>query len=188
MPSPGKPRLTLVIALEPRRRWPVRACRLKRAANGPGVLKVGRTCAPKYQRAGRMARWSVVAVDVAGGRQPGHGHADHRAHGTARALAFAEARYLDAVKTSLRGSRFELDKVDGVAILERVSLPTVRRRADRSRSRATRSAGEAETAGGFECRSLTAVSSVPGIELAKVDYTAPATAAVAPAEVSYRFR
>ena len=93
---------------------------------------------------------------------------------------FAEARYLDAVTMSVRGSRFELDKVDGQVVPSRLSLPY-----QFGGGAAKRPEGEGKRGAkppSMDLASmpvLTAVSAVPDIELAKLDYKAPDLAAPA---------
>lgn len=173
---PGETTLTVVIALEPRADGTY-GPHLRRATNGPGVLEVGRTTAPKYQQGKENGALVVVAVSLLA-----DGSTDMGTLATERMelrvpSAFAEARYLDAVKTSLRETRFDLDKVDGVAIPERVTVayrfgggPVKPKPSDEERR------GNSKLPEDVEVPALTAVSSVPGIEIAKVDYSAPAKA------------
>ena len=148
---PGETTLTLVIALEPRADGQY-GPHLRRATNGPGVLEVGRTVAPKYQQGKENGALVGVAVSLLA-----DGSTDMGTLATERMelrvpSAFAEARYLDAVKTSLRETRFDLDKVDGVAIPAAApASPTASAAGRSSPSRATRSAGKLEAARG--CRS-----------------------------------
>lgn len=174
----GETTLSLVLSLEPLADGQYRP-HLKRASNGPGVLEVGKTVAPKYQQGKENGALVAVAVSLRADGTP-----DMDTLATERMelrvpSAFAEARYLDAIKMSLRGSKFELDKVDGVAIPERVSVayrfgggPAKLKPKEEERRTGSKQLPE-----DVDLPSLNAVSSVPGIELAKVDYTAPAAAA-----------
>lgn len=173
---PGETTLTLVIALEPRPDGQY-GTQLRRATNGPGVLEVGKTVAPRYQQGKENGALVGIAVSLLA-----DGSTDMGTLATERMelrvpSAFAEARYMDAIRTSLRGTRFELDKVDGVAIPERVSVayrfgggPIKPKPNEEERP------GNPRLPEDVEVPALTAVSSVPGIELAKVDYSAPAKA------------
>ena len=173
---PGETTLSMVIALEPRADGQY-GPHLRRATNGPGVIEVGKTVAPKYQQGKENGALVAVAVSLLA-----DGTTDMGTMATERMelrvpSAFAEARYLDAIKTSLRGTRFELDKVDGVGIPERVSVayrfgggPKKPKPNEEERR------GNSKLPEDVEVPALTAVSLAPGIELAKVDYTAPAKA------------
>jgi len=169
--------LTLVLSLEPRADGQY-GLHLKRATNGPGVLEVGKTVAPKYQQGKENDALVAVGVSLRADGTP-----DMSTLATERMelrvpSAFAEARYLDSIKVSLRGTKFDLDKVDGVGIPERVSVayrfgggPTKPKPNEEERRSGSKLPEDVDVP------SLNAVSSVPGIELAKVDYTAPAAAA-----------
>lgn len=170
--------LTVTIALEPLGEGRF-APRLKRAFSGPGLLHMGKIDPPKYQ--GRQGgALVVVAVNVGADGSP-----DPATQTTERVQLrdpskFAEARYLDAVSNSVRGSRFELDKVDGEVVPSRVSLPyrfgggpTKPPEGDKKRG------GKPPSMDLVSMPVMTAVSAVPGIELAKLDYRAPDMAAPA---------
>lgn len=166
--------LTLTLALEPRGDGQF-GLQLRRAINGPGVLTVGKMVPPRYQQGKEKGALVVVGVDL---RADGSVDLD-----TLKAermelrvpSSFAEARYLDAIKTSLRGSRFELDKIDGVVVPAHVSVPY---RFGGGPTKPKR--GEEESRGGdnklseMELPSWNALSTVPGIDLARIDFRAPA--------------
>jgi hypothetical protein len=164
--------LTLVLALEPRADGQY-GLHLKRATNGPGVLEVGKTVAPTNQQAKENGALAVVGVSLLA-----DGTADMSTLTTERMelrvpSEFAEVRYMDSIKMSLRGSRFELDKVDGVSIPAHVSIP-YRFGAGPAKSKPGDDERERRHAmEELEAPSVNAVSSVPGIELAKIDYRAP---------------
>lgn len=171
---PAETTMTLVLSLEPRPDGQY-GLHLKRAVNGPGVLEIGKMEAPKYQQGPDYGALVVVGVSLLA-----DGRADMKTLTTERMelrapSAFAGARYLDVIRVSLRGSRFELDKVDGIAIPEHISAPylfgggpTKPKPGDDERDADRRLAEE------MELPSLNAVSLVPGIELAKIDYREPA--------------
>lgn len=170
--------LTVAIALEPVGEGRF-APRLKRAFNGPGLLHMGKIEPPKYQ--GRQGgALVVVAVNVGADGAPDPATQTTERMELREPNKFAEARYLDAVSISVRGSRFELDKVDGEVVPSRLSLPY------------QFGGGPAKPPEGEKKRDakpppvdlasmpvMTAVSAVSGIELARLDYKAPDLAAPA---------
>ena len=173
-PAASETSLTVVLALEPAGEGRF-APKLKRAFNGPGLVQMGKVDAPKYpgRRGGALV---VVAVNV-----NAEGVPDPSTQATERMQLrepnkFAEARYLDAVSFSVRGSRFEVDRVDGVAVPSRVSLPyqfgggpgKPKDGEDEGRRGAKPPAMDISA-----MPVMTAVSSVPGIELPKLDYRSP---------------
>lgn len=176
VPVSGETTLTLILALEHRPDGQY-GLHLKRASNGPGVLEVGKTVAPKYQQGKENGALVAVGVSLRADGTPDMSTLASERMELRVPSAFAEARYMDAITMSLRGSKFDLDKVDGVAIPERVSVayrfgggptkPKLNEEERRTRSKLPED---------IEVPSLNAVSSVPGIELAKVDYTAPEAA------------
>ena len=178
---PSETTLTTVLELQPRPGGQF-SLHLKRATNGPGVLEVGRTNAPKYQQGKENGALVVVSAALLADGTVDMGSLTTERMELRVPSEFAEARYLDAIRVSLRGSRFELDKVDGVATPERISVPyrfgggpTKIKPGEESQRRGQQVPEE------IELPSLNAVSSVPGIELPKVDYRAPAAAPAAAA-------
>ena len=175
---PSETYLSLVIATEPVGDGKF-ALKLRRAVNGPGVARLGKLDVPKYQgrRSGAMI---VVSVDV-----DAEGKPDMATFRTVKAdlrddNSFAEARYVDAIRSSVRHSVFVPDKVGGAAVPSRLSLPY----------RFGMGGGKpqpGEDAGGRGSRPLppdpgeqpimSGVSTQPGIELPKIDYKAPASSA-----------
>jgi len=181
VPVSSETTLTTVLELQPRPGGQF-SLRLKRATNGPGVLEVGKTNAPKYQQGKENGALVVVSAALLADGTVDMGSLTTERMELRVPSEFAEARYLDAIRVSLRGSRFELDKVDGVAIPERISVPyrfgggpTRIKPGDEKQGRGQQVPEE------IELPSLNAVSSVPGIELPKVDYRAPAAAPAAAA-------
>jgi hypothetical protein len=73
----------------------------------------------------------------------------------------AEKRFVDAARSSLKGAKFMLDKVNGIDVPSRISVPFHFNGGPRP--------GQAEA-----LDSLTAVSRIDGIELPKIDFRAPA--------------
>jgi hypothetical protein len=174
----GETTLTLTFALE-RRADGQYGLQLKRATNGPGVLKVGKTTPPKYQQGKENGALVVVAVSLLADGTPDMDTMTVERMELRVPSSFAEARYVDAIKTSLRGTQFELEKVDGVAVTARVSAPY---RFGGGPAKPKPSEDERKDAKapmkGIEDLSMNAVSTVPGVELAKIDYRAPAAPTV----------
>ena len=175
---PSETSLTLAITIEPvgESRF---APRLKRAFSGPGLLHMGKIEPPRYQ--GRQGGALVVVAVNAGA----DGVPDPATQTTERLELrepnkFAEARYLDAVSKSVRASRFELDKVDGQPVPSRLTLPYQFGGGAAKRPEGNNKRGAKPPS--IDLASMpvmTAVSAVPGIELAKLDYKAPDLAAPA---------
>lgn len=165
--------LSLTLALEPRASGQY-GLALKRAHNGPSLLAIGKAIPPRYQQGKENGALVVVGANLRA-----DGSIDMDSLKTERMelrvpSTFAEARYLDVVKNSLHGSRFQLDKVDGVEIPSRLSIPflfgggpTKPKPGDEPR----RGAPPSQEAG---LPGLTAVSSIPGVELPQIRYEAPA--------------
>lgn len=175
---PSDTHLTVAIALEPVGEGRF-APRLKRAFSGPGLLHLGKMEAPKYQGAGGGAL-VVVAVNVGVDGEPDPDTQTTERMELREPNKFAEARYLDAVSTSVRGSRFELDKVDGEVVPSRLSLPYQFGGGPAKRPEGEKKRGAKPPP--LDLGSMpvmTAVSTVPGIELARLDYKAPDLAAPA---------
>lgn len=145
--------------------------KLRRAINGPCVVHVGKADPPKLAR-------EQGGMVVAG--------ADLRADGSVESSSvkiesmvlsvpssFAEARYADFVEKSLRGTRFEVDTVDGVKIPTHVSMPyrfgRGARKPPTGESRTERE--QAMRAAASELQSVNATSLQAGVELAKIDFT-----------------
>lgn len=181
-PASSETSLTLVLVLEPAGEGRL-APKLKRAFNGPGLVRMGKMEAPKYPGPGGGAL-VVVAVNVNAEGTPDPGTQATERMELREPNKFAEARYLDAVSVSVRGSRFEVDKVDGVAVPSRVSLPY-----QFGGGAAKPKDGEDKGKRGGKPPAMdigaipvmSAVSALPGIELAKLDYKSPDLAA-APAK------
>ncbi len=74
---------------------------LKRASNGPGVLEVGKTVAPKYQQGKENGALVVVGVSCLRMALPTW-YPGHRADGIARALGICRGALLDAINVAAR--------------------------------------------------------------------------------------
>lgn len=175
---PSQTHLSLMLALEPAGAGKF-ALKLRRAHNGPGVLRVGKMDPPKYpgRSGGALA---VVAVTIGADGAP-----DMDTLATERVQMrvpskFAEARYLDAIAVSLRGSRFEPDQVDGAPVASRVSLPYQFGGGAANGRRGDKDDQEPLVAPD-DMPVMHAVSTVPGIELPSIDIkAAPAAAPATP--------
>jgi hypothetical protein len=96
--------------------------------------------------------------------------------------SFAEARYLDAIRNSLRHSQFAPDTVAGAPVPSRVSLPyrfgmggsKPKPGEDEDQGRRGKKPSPADAA---EQPTMGAVSTLPNVELPKIDYKAPPAAA-----------
>jgi TonB family protein len=119
---PSESVLFLVLAIEPRSDGTF-GIRLKQASNGPMVVHMGKIYLPKYQARGDRGATLVVGVSLGADGVPAMESFKAESVMMRSPSKFAEARYLDAIATSLRNTRFRVDKVDGVAIPTYVRLP-----------------------------------------------------------------
>jgi hypothetical protein len=171
---PSETTLNLLLSLEPRADGKY-GLHLKRASNGPAVVEVGRTTAPKYQQGRENGALIVVAVVLLADGTPDMSTFAMESAELRVPSAFGEKRYVDAVETSLRNSRFKLDLVDGVSIPTRITVPyqfgggprKIKQGEKVPRKGAPLPADQPETP------VITEVSAVPGVELASINYTAP---------------
>ncbi len=171
-PVSSETTLSLTLALEARADGQF-GLQLKRAQNGPSLLAIGKSTPPRYQQGKENGALAVVGADLRA-----DGSIDMESLKTERMelrvpSTFAEKRYLETIKNSLRGSRFQLDKVDGVEIPARLSIPFrfgggPEKPKDGEDSRRGGPAARVD-----ELPALTAVSSIPGVELAKIVFAAP---------------
>ena len=184
VPVASETTLSLALALEPRGDGQF-GLQLKRAQNGPTLLAVGKSEPPRYQQGRENGALVVVGVNLQADGRPDMASLAKEHMELRVASEFAEARYLDAATKALRGSRFQLDKVDGVDIPAHISVPF---RFGGGPKKAE--PGQEESKRGhkpdqdMDLPSMNALSLVAGVELAKIDYTAPAkpAAVVAPAK------
>lgn len=176
---PSQTHLSLVLALEPAGAGKF-ALKLRRAHNGPGVVRVGKMDPPKYpgRQGGALA---VVLVNIGADGAPDMGTLATERMQLRVPSKFAEARYLDAISVSLRGSRFEPDLVDGAPVASRVSLPyqfgggaAKGRRDDKDKDE------EAPLVAADDMPVMHAVSTVSGIELPSIDIKAAPAAPAKP--------
>jgi hypothetical protein len=178
VPAPSETYLSLVIATEPVGDGKF-GLKLRRAVNGPGVAKLGKLDVPKYQGR-RSSALIVVSVDI-----DAEGNPDMDSFKSEQAQlrddnSFAEARYLDAIRNSVKHSVFVPDRVAGAPVASRVTLP-YRFGAGGGKPKQ----GEDEGGRGkrpppvdpSEQPTMQGVSKQPDVELPKIDYKAPASGA-----------
>lgn len=143
---------------------------LKRAINGPCVVSVGKANPPRVPR-------EQGGLVVLGANLKADGRVDASSLSTEKAelrvpSSFDEARYVDAATQALRGTRFELDTVAGQPIPSHVSAPfrfgggPAKRKHDEEKRRGAPPPED-------PMPSWNAVSSVPGTDLPKIDFTQP---------------
>ena len=177
---PSETTLSLTLALEPRADGQF-GLQLKRATNGPGVTKFGAMRTPMDKQGIRNGALVVVGVKLQADGKP-----DMSTLATERMelrvpSSFMEARYLDAITSSLEATIFELDKVDGAQVPAHVSVSyqfgggPKKLKPSEEDSKRGQKAPEAT-----EAPSMNASSSGDGIELVKIDYRAPDATAAAP--------
>jgi hypothetical protein len=167
--------LSLVLAVEPVGDGKF-ALKLKRAVSVPGVVSVGRMDVPKYQGR-RGGATIIVSVNVDANGVPDAASIKTESAQLRDPNAFAEARYLDAIHLSVKGSRFAPDKVAGQPVPSRLTLPY-----QFGMGGAKPKPGEDEEdrrkpptpPDPSQQPAMSAVSTVPSIELPKLDYRAPA--------------
>lgn len=168
--------LFLLLVLEPKNNGQF-GIRLKRAQSGPDRSKSAPVIPPKYQQRDANAL-VVVTVDLRadGGVDPASIKAETMELKVKS--KFAEARYLDAIASSLRESRFILDKVAGVDVPARLTLPYQfgggpgRGGDDEDASEASKKGGE--PVADKPTPEMKSQSLVAGVTLPKVRFTAAA--------------
>lgn len=171
---PSETTLSLTLALEPRADGQF-GLALKRAQNGPSIVAIGKAGPIKFKQDKDNGALVVVGVDL----KP-DGSVDIASLKPERTemrvhSSFAEKRYLDAISKSLRGTRFQLDKVEGIEVPAHVSAPY---RFGTGPTKAVDPSDEPGRPGkppeDMDLPSLNAKSLIPGIELPRIDFSAPA--------------
>lgn len=181
VPVPSETTLSLSLVLEPRGDGQF-GLQLKRAQNGPTLLAVGKSEPPKYQQGRENGALVVVGVNLKADGRPDMASLAKEKMQLRVPSQFAEARYLDTATKAVRGSRFQLDKVDGVDIPAHVSLPFRFGGGPKKPEPGTEQPKRGPKPDrDMDLPSMNAVSLVAGVELAKIDYTAPAKPASAAA-------
>lgn len=171
-PVKSETTLSLVLALEPRAAGSFGIV-LRRATNGPSLLEMGKS--PKPNVGGREnGGLVIVGVDL----RP-DGTVDMETFKAEKVelrvpSSFAEERFVDSARNLLKGTRFQLDLVDGIGTPARISVPFQfnggpgKRKPGEDEKDAEKRAADTIPPG------LTAVSKIEGVVLPKIDYTAPA--------------
>jgi hypothetical protein len=156
---------------------------LKRAQNGPNALQVGAFQQPKVNR---RENGGVITVS-----------ADLRADGTVDMetykvdkaelrvpATFAQEQFEKAARFAMKGAKFQLDKVDGVEIPSRVTVPFTFNGGAMKPTRGERGDDEEQDEGKDKDGAkrpprplISATSLIEGVVLPKYDYTAPGPAA-----------
>jgi hypothetical protein len=169
---PSETSLSLTLALEPRAGGGF-GIGLRRAQNGPSVVELGKSQPPKVS-AKENGGVVVVGVDL----RP-DGSCDMETFKEEKVelrvpSTFAGERFVEAARNALKGTRFLLDKVDGIETPSRISVP-FQFNGGSARHEPGEEAGHARAPKAEAAPpSLTAVSRIEGVELPKIDYTAPA--------------
>jgi len=160
------------------------ALSLLRAQNGPSVVEAHMDT-PKVSRAdGGIV---VVGVDLLAGGIVDMKSFRHEKTELRAPSSFAEQRFIESARKSLKDAKFLLDKVDGIEVPSRVSVPfqfngglratDLRGLEERDEYGGT-GKREAPAPGGAvdtEAPWVSAVSSIEGISLPRIDYRAPET-------------
>jgi hypothetical protein len=145
--------------------------KLRRAVNGPCVVLVGKADPPKLPReqGGMVVAGADLRAD--GSVEPSSVKIESMVMSVPS--SFAEARYADFVEKSLRGTRFEVDTVDGAKVPTHVSMPyRFGRGAKKPPTGESRTEREqAMRAASGELQSVNAKSLQAGVELAKIDFS-----------------
>jgi len=174
--------LSMTLALVPRAAGGF-GMSLRRAQNGPSVVSAEMVTPNVSRENGGIV---VVGVDLLP-----DGSLDMKTFKSEKVelrtpSSFAEQRFVEAARKSLKDARFMLDKVDGIDIPSRLSIPFSfnggLRKPEREeglggRGRYGEEAPTAKTADApkEDAPALTAVSRIEGITLPKIDFTAPAS-------------
>jgi len=183
--APSETSLYMLLVLEPKANGQY-GIRLKKALSGPDRDKAAPLIPPKYQQRGDASAMIVVTVDL---RADGSVDADSVKPQSVELKvksSFAERRYVDAITASLRDSHFILDKVAGMDVPARLTLPykfgaggeRQRPGDEDADEKGKKKDGDAAKKPTPEMR---AESLVPGVTLPKVHFTPPPEAPAAPA-------
>ena len=128
---------------------------LRRANNGPNVLSVGKVQPPKVDDNGGVV---VVAADLRPDGSVDMASFKVESAQLRVASSFAEERFIEAARNSLKDSRFQLEKVDGIETPARISVPyQFNNGLEGDQPRPT----------------LKSVSKIEGVVLPRIDYAAP---------------
>ena len=175
-PAPSETYLSLVIAAEPVGDGKY-GLKLRRAVNGPGVATLGKMEAPKYQPRGGNAT-IVVSVEVDAQGKPDMDSFKPESVKLRDPNSFAEARYLDAIRNSVRHSVFVPDKVAGAPVPSRITLPYRFGMGGDKPKKGEEEGGRGKPPKAFDPSNqptMQGTSTQPDIQLPKIDYKAPAS-------------
>lgn len=170
-PVASETSLALTLALEPHGGGGY-GFALRRAQNGPSVVEVGKSVAPRVGREnGGMV---VVGVDLLADGSVNMASFKSEQVQLRVPSSFAGERYVDFAKVSLKGTRFMLDKVDGVEIPSRISVPFIFNGGPGKRDEHENPRRPKLRADDAGMPSLIAVSMIEGIELPRINLNVPA--------------
>lgn len=176
--APSETYLSLVIAAEPVGEGKY-GLKLLRANNGPGVASLGKMVVPKYQPRGGNAT-IVVSVEVDAQGKPNMDSFKPESVQLRDPNSFAEARYLDAIRNSVKHSVFVPDKVAGAPVPSRITLPFRFGMGGDKPAKGDEEGGRGKTPKAFDPSNqptMQGTSVQPDVELPKIDYKAPAPGA-----------
>ncbi|MEO8160372.1 MAG: TonB family protein [Arenimonas sp.] len=161
--------LTLVLALVPRGEG--FGIALRRAQNGPSVKVMGKANPPRVGR--DNGGLVMVSVDLDAQGAPVMASFKVEKVELRVPSTFAEERFVNAAKLSLKSTQFQLDKVDGIETPARITVP-FQFNGGAARPKQGEDELKPEQVARDAAPSLTETSSIPEIELPKIDYIAPA--------------
>jgi TonB family protein len=164
---PSETTLTLTMALEPR--GDAFAIALKRAQNGPSVVHMGKTNSPKVPENGGLV---LVSVDLGADGKPDMSTFKVERVDLRVPSSFAEQRYSDAARNTMKGTVFQLDKVDGIETPARITVPFMFNGGARKMKPGEDEPKPVEKEHD-SAPSLSEVSRIEGVDLPKIDFTAP---------------
>jgi hypothetical protein len=181
-PMASETSLSMTLALVPRATGGF-GMSLRRAQNGPSVLSA-QIVTPNVSR--ENGGVVVVGVDLLPDGSPDMKTFRPEKVELRTPSSFAEERFVDAARTSLKDARFLLDKVDGIDVPSRLRIPFVfngglreprREEGLGERGRYGEQAPSAKSADApqDEALALSAVSRIEGITLPRIDFVAPPT-------------
>jgi hypothetical protein len=174
-PVPSQTHLSLVLATRPAGDGRF-ALYLERAVSGPGVAKLVLPPKPKLRGEGQHA--TVIArVDVGANGEPDMDSFEPVSVKLREDFGNSEARFLDAVRVSVRHTRFLPDLVDGAPVPARLTLPyRFGRGGDKPPEGQEERGRDAPPPDPGEQPVMQAESLDPNIQLPKVDYKSSGTA------------
>ena len=145
---------------------------LKRAQNGPNALQVGSFQAPKVNR---RENGGVITVSA---DLRADGSVDMATYKVDKAelrvpATFAQEQFEKAARFAMKDARFQLDKVDGIEVPSRISVPFQFNGGAGRHEPGEREGRDDEKGERPPTPLISATSRIEGIVLPKIDYTAP---------------